>query len=123
MKRYHQKICFPKEYNNQLQGLTDKFNNMEGFKKSSHAIEQLKTRFNLMEALQFLKNRIYFKYQDIFEYYTESNQVIKICYKMEYNQYNDLIIVLDRRKMIITLYLNSKNDNHKTLKKELYTVV
>ena len=123
MKRFHKTICFPSQYNTQLKELTNAFNTKEKYGYTNHAYENLKTRFNLMDILQFLKNRIYFKYQDIFEYYVEGNKIVKVCYKMEYNQYQDLIIVLSNNKSIITIYLNNKRDNHTTLKNELYCTI
>ena len=123
MRRYHKTIYFPKEHENNLMELCQKFNSTEKYGYTNHAYENLKTRFNLLDILQFLKDSIYFKYEDIFEYYVEDNKIIKVCYKIPYNQYKDLIIVLGHDKTIITIYTNNKMDNHKTLKNELYCTI
>lgn len=123
MKRYHQKICFPEQYDKELNSLTDGFNSGKKFKYTTHAYFNLKQRFDYMGILKYLAYGIVFNKHDIFEYYTDDNMIVKICYKMGYDGTNDLIIVLDRHKTIITVYLNSKGDNHSTLKNELYSTV
>lgn len=122
MKRYHKKIYFPSQYDSQLKELTTQFNSTRIFNKSNHAIYQLKTRFDFLNILQFLKDMVYFKQGNIFEYYIKNDNIAKICYKIRYNEGQDLIIVLSDKKSIITLYINNKGDNHKTLKKELYCI-
>ncbi|MHA1382053.1 MAG: hypothetical protein ACTSRG_27085 [Candidatus Helarchaeota archaeon] len=121
MLRFHKNICFPKEYDSQLNDLTSLFNENKAFKRSSHGISQLKIRFNLLDILNFLNEKIYFNTNDIFEYYIKNNNIIKVCYKMEYDSFNDIILVLSNEKAIITIYINSKKDNHKTLNKALYS--
>ena len=122
MKRYHKIIYFPSQYDNELKRITDSFNNNKKFNHTNHAFFNLKNRFDYHSILEFLANKITFKIEDIFEYYIEDDKIIKLCYKMPYNEGQDLIIVLSDKKAIVTLYINNKGDNHKTLKNELYCV-
>lgn len=121
MKRYHKNICFPSQYTSQLMDLTNKFNSQKYFKYTTHANDNFKNRFDYMNILQFLKDSIYFKYEDVFEYYIDNDKIVKACFKIHYNEFKDLIIVLSDSKAIVTLYLNNKGDNHSTLKHELYS--
>ncbi len=57
---------------------------------------------------------------DIFEYYEDKEIIYRVCYRIKYNNNIDVIIVLDNLKTIVTLYINSEEDNHITLKKKLY---
>jgi len=46
--------------------------------------------------------------------------ILKACYRVEYKEY-DFILVLSADKTIVTIYVNSKNDSHDTLNKNLYS--
>jgi hypothetical protein len=71
-------------------------------------------------ALTYIRG-ITLKAEQIFEYYlTEAREPEKICYRIPYISGLDLVLVLSRDKCIITIYLNSREDRHETLKKEIY---
>lgn len=121
MKRYHKDISFPTDHQEQLKGVNAIFNNGDSFIKTTHGIDRL-DRFRLIEVLTFLSS-VRFSVKDIFEYYiNEHNIITKVCYRLKYNDSEDLIIVLGREKTMITMYLNNTSDSHSTLKRELYTV-
>lgn len=117
MLRFHKKIYFPdieklKNVNNKL--------NVLNWQYSKHAIENLKYRsIDIREVLNFIRN-IELHYIDIFEYYKLDESIEKICYRIEYNKFTDIILVVNKYKKIITIYMNSKEDKHFTLKKYLY---
>ena len=117
MYRYHKKIYFPDI--KKLQVLNDKLN-MYNWQYSKHAIDNLQYRsIDINAILMFIKN-IKLKYDNIFEYYVKDDNIIKVCYRINFNNYTDLILVLNKYKKIITIYLNNKDDKHYTLKRELY---
>lgn len=123
MNRYHKDIRFPEAYQQRLKELTEKFNSPKRFGRTNHAFDRLRERFNYLGILNFLANNVRFDVEDIFEFYADDKRVDRVCYKLNYDESQDLIIILTANKDIVTLYTNSKGDNHKTLKRELYTTV
>lgn len=121
MERYHVKIGFPVEDNQKLIALTDYFNAVN-WQYTAHCLDNLKYRvIDLEKALLFIKGSI-LNNNDIFEYYIEAGKIVKVCYRIKYEKNLDLILVLNEFKEIITIYLNTADDLHFTLKKELYNI-
>lgn len=121
-ERYHIKTGFKQEHIELLKTLTNKLNELD-FTYSKHCLDNLKYRvINLEQLLIFIKNQE-LNYDSIFEYYVESNYINKVCYRLKYTKNMDIILVLSDIKSIITIYLNTSNDEHVTLKKELYNRV
>jgi len=117
MNRYHKKIFFP--VSDELKNFNDDILKKQ-FSYSKHCLDNLKYRFiNNKEVLLYIKNCT-LNYADIFEYYKENNIIIKACYRINYKNNLDFIIVIDKNKTIITIYLNNKTDEHETLKQEIY---
>lgn len=119
MLRYHKKIHFPdidklKKLNNIL--------NSYNWKYSKHCLDNIKYRISDIEKLLIFINNLTLNENDIFEYYKLHN-IEKLCYRIEYNNTFDIILVLDNDKRIITIYLNNKDDKHYTLKENLYQSV
>ena len=127
MERYHKAIGFPKEYQQELIDLISKFNETKKYGRTGHAHHRLNERFDYINILNYLANKVKFNYEQVFEFYADKKVINKICFKIDYPtspyESQDLILVLTRDKAIITLYINAKGDNHATLKKELYTEV
>jgi len=116
MKRYHKNVYF--KHDTELKAFNARLNE-KNWKYSIHALDNLKCRaIDNMSILKFIKD-IELKETDIFEYYSIDNDIQKACYRIEYI-YSDIILIVSKQKCIITIYLNSKNDNHNTLKTELY---
>jgi len=126
-KRYHKEVGFPKEYQQDLIDLTFKFNDTKKYGRTKHAFHRLNERFDYVSILNYLANKVEFNFCQIFEFYTDENVITKVCFKIEYRtspyEVQDMIIVLTPSKDIITLYINTTGDNHKTLKRGLYTEV
>jgi len=120
MKRYHKKVFFPDNSSDKLKIFTDLLN-AKVFKYTLHSIDNIKYRFiDLKEVLIFIKS-LSLDYKSIFEYYTNDNdKIIKSCYRIKYNNGIDIILILNDDKSIITIYLNTAEDKHFTLNKELY---
>ena len=120
MARYHKKVYFPKEHEKSLKDITSFFNG-EAYTFSSHCLENLKHRAIDMEGvLEFINSSI-LVYEQVFEYYVDGlGNLEKICYRLPYREGTDIILVLNRLKKIVTIYINSADDKHETLRKEIY---
>jgi len=116
MERYHKNVYF--EHTKKLKEFNANMN-IKKWKYSSHALKNL--QYRAIDNIAVLKHIRSLKLdtKDIFEYYTINNEIQKACYRIAY-KHSDIILVLSKDKKIITIYLNSKNDNHSTLKTELY---
>ena len=122
INRYHIKVYTEKKHLEAINGLTDKFNTMS-WTYSSHAIDNIKYRMiNISEVLTFIKS-LHLKSEYIFEYYIDNDIPLKICYRIPYKNGLDIILIVSNTKKLITIYINKSDDNHYTLKTELYTKV
>jgi hypothetical protein len=122
MNRYHIKVGFEPDQTSQLKELTEQLN-YKNWTYSGHSLENLKYRsVNLEHILRFIKTTV-LEYTQIFEYYTDNDIIVKLCYRIGYNNLQDLILVVTPDKKIVTIYLNSASDNHITLKTELYNTI
>lgn len=122
LERYHIKTGFKQEHIDLLKTFTNKLNALN-FSYSRHCLDNLKYRvINLEQLLMFIKNQE-LNFNGIFEYYAEGDYINKVCYRLKYTKNIDIILVLSDIKTIITIYLNSVDDEHVTLKKELYNQV
>jgi len=123
MERYHRELGIPEVHLKRLEELNAKFNSGKRFGRTSHAFERLNQRFDYLSILDYLANKVEFKAEDIFEVYVDNEAVQKVCYRLDYENGQDLILVLTKDKAIVTLYINVKGDNHSTLRKELYNTI
>lgn len=121
MNRYHIKFGFDQSHIKRLQDITEQLNDRE-FSYSSHCLDNLKFRFIDLEGVLLFIKGINLKSEQIFEYYSEDKNIVKLCYRIGYNNLQDIILVITPEKKIITIYINSANDLHDTLKKELYNI-
>jgi hypothetical protein len=118
--RYHKKIYFPTEYMEQIKILTQTINDLQ-WRYSSHCLDRIKTyNIDIKEVLLFVKD-IKLTPDLVFEFYTDLNFITKLCYRIPYNDAIDLILVIGEGKKLITIYYNTKDDEHYTLQKDLYT--
>jgi hypothetical protein len=120
MQRYHIKTGFKPDDILRLKEFTNKLNHLV-WSYTGHCLDNLKYRAIDIEAvLRFIKGAK-LDYSYIFEYYSNDDKIIKVCYRIKYNNGIDLILVIGEHKQIITIYYNSNNDNHLTLKKYIYS--
>lgn len=121
MERYHKKVHFPVEDSNRLESFTDSLNS-GSLNYSSHCLDNIKHRaIDLEGVLLFIKNSLKFDCGQIFEYYKAEGDIIeKVCYRANYGGFIDLILVIGKGRKIVTIYLNSAEDNHETLNNQLY---
>jgi hypothetical protein len=118
MQRFHKQVLFPDIYDQQLKEVNDDLNRKE-FSFSKHSLDNVKWRaIDMTELLLDIKER-FLSVDNIFEYYVSNGIIKKVCYRIHMKSY-DYIIVLSLCKKVITIYINSKNDNHICLNKSLY---
>lgn len=102
--------------------MANRFNTMDWL-YSKHALDNVRYRaLDMREVLiKIVNTELNTKW--IFEYYTDKyDKILKVCYRIPYKDNNDIIIVVSNEKCLITVYFNSVNDEHYTLKKEIYNV-
>ena len=118
--RYHKKVYMPDTDIKKLNALVDTLNG-KNWRYSIHAINNIKYRtYDIKNTLLYIKG-LKLEAENIFEYYTEADAIIKICYRIPYINGMDIIIVVSDKKELITIYLNPCNDLHDTLDKNIYT--
>ncbi len=121
MRRYHKAVYTEPGHWKILEARTEELNRLN-WQYTEHCLDNVKSRaVDLEGLLRFIKG-VELKAGRIFEYYLDDRgEPIKMCYRIEYIKAGlDIILVVGRNKQIITIYLNSKNDLHYTLRKELY---
>lgn len=119
--RYHIKTGFNKDDITSLRLANNRLNALD-WQYSRHCLDNLKHRvIDLRQVLEFIKG-VNLDFSQVFEYYSEAQGITKVCYRINFNQYYDLILVLTLEKKIVTIYLNSVGDEHISLKKEIYNI-
>jgi len=121
MLRYHKAVYTEPEHWHKLSILTEQLNDMQ-WTHSGHCLDNIKYRIIDIEGiLRFIKG-IILEPEQIFEYYLndKTREPEKICYRVDYNKDIDLFLVVSKIKNLITIYINSKDDGHETLKENLY---
>ena len=119
MKRYHKQVGFPKD--NNIEYNTKVLNDME-WNISKHAFDKVMGELNLndLKDLGGFVKHIILSADDVFEYYEDNNHITKLCYRIAYSHYQDIILVVGNDKTLVTLYLNDTDDEHKTLNRDNY---
>lgn len=113
-KLYHFQVGIPKE-------LVYKFG-IFNLVYSQHAMEQAKQdRYGFVRLPQTLDTNT----AKVIEIETDMNdKVTKVVYRVPYSRENDLVlVVMPDRQFVKTVWLNRKNDLHRTLDRAKYTQV
>lgn len=120
MNRYHRAVYTEAKHWESLAALTRRLNSLD-WRYTEHCLEHIKSRaVDLEGLLRYIKGLI-LDPATVFEYYLDDKgELIKICYRINWLKNLDIILVVGQEKQIITTYLNSAEDNHITLKRELY---
>lgn len=106
---YHKDIFLPKI------NLSDK---MVKVNYSHHAIE---AAFNDRYEEIILKDAYNFSKSEIIEVEIKNKKIVKIVARFDYNTDFDLIVVIiPETKVVKTVWLNEKNDCHRTLDRSRY---
>jgi hypothetical protein len=122
MRRYHRAVYTEPGHWQRLEAFTKELNCLN-WTYSGHCLDNVKSRaIDLEGILRFIKG-LTLEAGQIFEYYLadKTDEPIKVCYRIDFpGAGQDIILVMGDDKEIITIYINSKDDKHYTLKKELY---
>ena len=121
MLRYHKKVYFDPKDQERLKTWTENLNSLK-WTYTGHCLDNLKCRtIDIEDLLLFIKGYI-LDHKIIFEFYSDeqSQEIIKVCYRINWMKDIDIILVLGEDKQIITIYINSVEDNHEGLRKEPY---
>lgn len=121
MLRYHKQVFFDARDSQSLQAFTNRLNGLD-WRYSCHSIDSIKDRAIDLEGLLLFIKDIQLNADQIFEYYIaeKSRDIIKACYRINWLKDVDIILCLEKDKKIISIWLNSVEDKHETLRKELY---
>jgi hypothetical protein len=121
MLRYHKEVYTEPKHWERLKALTGELNSLK-WTYSRHCLDSIKDRAIDLEGLLIFIKGIELTAGQIFEYYLDDRaEPIKICYRIAYEPAGlDIILVVGEDKEIITIYINSREDKHETLKRELY---
>ena len=121
MARYHIKVYTKEAHLRQLEPITEDLKG-KAWRYTPHCLDNIKYRVIDSQALLVFIKGLKLDYRAIFEYYTDQTDqdIVRVCYRIPYINGIDLILVIDRDKTLITIYINSSDDKHETLKEYLY---
>lgn len=125
LKRYHRDIGFRESDKPKLAEITAQLNAIPWEYKhfTGHCLDRVNESLRSLEKLIGYIKTVKLGYDMIFEYYVSEYNIVKILYRIPYNKYQDIIMVLTSDKTIVTVYYNDIGDNHSTLDKSLYEKV
>lgn len=120
MRRYHKAVYTEPGHWEKIKTLTGELNSLN-WQYSGHCLEHLKSRVIDIRGLLLYIRDLKLEAGAVFEYYLdEAGEPEKLCFRIPYLSGLDIILIVSREKRIITIYLNSRVDNHETLKRKLY---
>jgi hypothetical protein len=121
--RYHKDVYWPENQKENLIALTYALN-QKAWRYTAHCLDNIYLRvIDVEQMLYFIKNKLQLCAENVFEFYTdEKNNITRLCYRINFSKVYDIILVIDTEKTILTIYQNSAEDKHETLKKNLYAI-
>ena len=119
--RYHKAIGFRPQDIKRMEILNTVFQRKR-FIWSNHAKKRLQRVENLEYFYNWL-NMVEFMPQNIIEYTVQSNEIVKVLYRLQYDQKEDIILSIGNTGNLITLWFNDIADRHVTLNKRQYAKV
>lgn len=88
---------------------------------SFHALQELAKEKDAVKIGQVLKD-YRLNFNDVFEIAEHNGKIEKLGFRVNFGE-KDIIFILSSEKTIVTLWINDKFDNHKTLNKSFYCKV
>lgn len=85
---------------------------------SLHAKDKLEFRTDL-DRIESMVSICEFDSRNVFEFYRDTRGISKVCYRYPYSLKEDIILVVSRELLIVTLYFNKRNENPSTLPKTI----
>jgi hypothetical protein len=120
MIKYHKSIGFKDSDVIQCKVLLDRLN-QRPVKFSSHALTELSQEAEAVTIGQRIKDYT-LSFNDVFELAIDSDRIEKIGFRIPFND-KDIVFILSKDKLLITSWLNKKEDIHFTLNKSFYAIV
>lgn len=114
--RYHRNIFFPNTFEEDVKSFLEEINK-NNWRFGFHSIRKL-LQVNKDISNTILKKiyRYRIQIEDIFEvYYISGGGISRVCMRISLTDQDDLILVVDKEKVIVTMYINSKTDKHDSL--------
>ena len=120
LKKYHKELYFNSE---DLKEISLLISNMNQSKIifSNHVIQEIHAEYNALEIAKFLKCVI-LSFDNLFEYQKEDG-IVKLGFRYQLNNMEDIVFILSRNKVIVTCWINKKSDKHFTLNPSNYITV
>lgn len=114
--KYHKDVFFPASDVSRLKLIIAALNNQAWAYISSHAITELKKDcLDLEEVGRFLKSK-QFSFDELFEYKkTKEGNFYNFVFRVQFNNYQDLVLVVGIEKSLISAWVQAVNDKHFTL--------
>jgi len=106
MNRYHRKVFYPQEAGQELESITKELNSIKD------------EPVDIKSLLLYIKD-LKINSENIFEYYKDNDYIAKICVRFDWKN-ESVILCLTANKTLVSVWINSVEDTHETLKKELY---
>lgn len=120
MIKYHKSIGFKDSDVIQCKALLDRLNQRQ-VKFSCHALQELSQEKEAVTIGQKIKDYT-LSFSDVFEIAIDNDRIEKIGFRIGFNE-KDIVFILSRDKLLITSWLNGRNDKHFTLNKSFYAIV
>lgn len=120
MKRFHRQVS--KSFDeSRLKEFTEELNSVDTWNLSSHCLERFNSKFpGISKQIENSLKTISLSAKCCFEYYSEGDKIIKAAYRYKWKNLKDLVLIIAENKLLVTVFINPRNDGHKNLDKSLY---
>lgn len=119
VERFHRRVGFPTGSELLLENFSENLNRCSKLTWSLHAKDKLGFRTDL-DRIESMVRICEFDSRNVFEFYRDTRGVSKVCYRYPYSLKEDIILVVSRELLIVTVYFNKRNDRHSSLTKTIY---
>lgn len=120
MIKYNKDIGFKDSDIIQCKVLIDRLNQSQ-VKFSFHALQELSLEKEAVTIGQRIKDYT-LSFSDVFEIAIDNDRIEKIGFRIGFNE-KDIVFIISRDKLLVTVWMNKKEDFHITLNKSFYAIV
>ncbi len=121
MKRYHTQVFTPEWAQKSLYDFCKELNYAGEWKFSDHSQDKLYDEFQpVQERIKNYLDSVWFDRFNIFEFYVKGREIEKAGFRIRFTKDKDLILIVARGKLLVTLYLNNSGDQHRSLNGNRY---
>lgn len=111
VERFNIKSGFPTGSTSALMDFSERLNRCSRLTFSIHAKEDKLSLRTDMEQIANFASIVEFDVQNIFEFYRDTRGVSKACFRFPYSLKEDIILVVSRELLIVTVYFNKRKFN------------